>query len=355
MRILFVGESWIGSSARSLREALTALPGVVVCDIGQDQFLPMYRGLVLRLANRLLRGFQLVELDNAVRKAVASFRPDVLVIYKGTGIRATMVIDIHKSGIPVVNVFPDYSPHAYSNQLKEAMGCYDLVISTKPFHPALWKSVYGYHNKCVCVPHGYDPSVHLWDKPESSHIYDVALCATWRPEYHELLLSFNRYLGAFPCSVAIAGNGWGDHMRDLPANWHYLGVKAGTAYGDFLRAAKICISPVNRDVTVRGVRQPGDEDTTRTYELAAAYCFFVHQRTEFVSTIYDEMTEVPMWGDARELAELVKRFLPLEAERRGMAVRAHQRAVPAYSIPSRALQVHAHLDELLTGQAGARR
>ena len=355
MRILFVGESWIGSSARSLREALAPLKGVIVYDVGQDQFLPIYLGLPLRLCNRLLRGLQLTELDNAVRKGMASFRPDVVVIYKGTGIRAEMVNEIRESGIPVVNVLPDYSPHAYGKQLKEAMGRYDLVISTKPFHPALWKSIYGYDNTCVCVPHGYDPSVHMWDMPAVSQIYDVALCATWRPEYHELLLSFNRYLGSLPCSVAIAGKGWSDHMRDFPAHWHFQGVESGLAYGEFLRSAKICIAPVNRDVVVSGIRQPGDEDTTRTYELAAAYCFFLHQRTEFVSTIYDENTEVPMWSDARELADLVKKFLPLEFERREMAARAHLRAVPAYSIPSRALQVYAHLDELLCPKAGTKR
>ena len=353
MRILFVGESWLGSSARSLREALATLPGIIVCDVGQDQYLPLYRGLPLRLCNRLLYRLQMTELDNAVRGALASFRPDVVVVYKGTGTRARMVMEIQQSGVPVVNVFPDYSPHSYGIQLQEAIGYYDLVISTKPFHPSFWKSIYGYDNLCVCVPHGYDPLVHLWDKPAMVQNYDVAFCGTWRPEYHALLISFNKHCGSFSCSVAIAGNGWRNRMSDLPAHWHYAGLKSGTAYGDFLRSAKICVAPVNRDVVVSGVRQPGDEDTTRTYELAAAYYFFLHQRTEFVAKIFDQGTQVPMWEDAAELADLVKKFLPLERERREMATRAHERAVPAYSIPSRALQVYTHLAGLLAGKAVA--
>lgn len=355
MRLLFVGESWSGSSARSLREALALLQGVIVYDISEDHYLPIYQGLPLRLCNRFLRGLQLTELDNAVRKGLASFRPNIVVIYKGTSIRAEMVNEIRRFGIPVVNVFPDNSPHSHGKQLKAAIGRYDFIISTKPFHPTVWKSLYGYDNMCACVPHGYDPNIHAWSEPASSQLYDLVLCATWRPEYHELMLSFSRELASFSCTVAIAGNGWGGHMRDFPAHWRYLGLKTGVAYGELLRSAKICIAPVNRDVVVSGVRQPGDEDTTRTYELASACCFFLHQRTEYASTIYDEQTEVPMWRDAQELADLVKKFLPLESQRLEMATRAHRRAVPAYSIPSRALQVYAHLDKLLSDKATAKR
>ena len=88
-----------------------------------------------------------------------------------------------------------------------------------------------------------------------------------------------------------------------------------------------------------GVHQPGDEDTTRTYELAAMGCFFLHRRTNFVQTIYDQAIEVPMWDNAEELAALVQQYLPLELERKAMAARAHARAVPEYSIPNRAVQV----------------
>lgn len=355
MRVLFIGESWLGSSARSLCEALAQIQGLLVNDLGQDRFIPNYRSLPLRVCNRLLRGLQLIELYDAIRKEISSFQPEVVVIYKGIGISAELIKEIRKLGIYVVNVFPDYSPQVYGNQLKESMGYYDLVISTKPFHPRIWKSVYGYDNDCVCVPHGYDPSIHLWNKPVCSPIFDLALCATWRPEYHELMISLSRALEPLTCSVAIAGNGWQDRMCDLPKNWQYFGVKTGVAYGEFLRSAKICISPVNRDVVINSVRQPGDEDTTRTYELAAAYCFFLHQRTDFVSTIFDENTEVPFWDDSLELANLVKKFLPLDIKRSEMAARAHERAVPAYSIPYRALQIYTYLDDLFKVKASVKR
>ena len=338
-RILFIGESWQGSSARSLREALAMRPDVEITDIGEDHFIPKYRHLPLRIANRLLHPLQLRELKSAVLRALGGFHPDVVVIYKGSGVGSSLVEEIRQLGTPVVNVFPDYSPHAYGKKLKRAMGSYDLVISTKPFHPRLWGSVYGYKNPCICVPHGYDPNVHFWPVPPPTSVYDLALCATWRPEYQRLMQTLGQALGDDRISVAIAGPGWEAKRSLLPSHWQYLGSKTGRAYGDFLRQAKIALAPVNRDAMIRGVRQPGDEDTTRTYELAAAHCFFLHQRTDFVSTLYDEQTEVPLWDDATDLADLIRRWLPDEEGRRAMAARAHSRAVPAYSIPQRAASV----------------
>ena len=207
----------------------------------------------------------------------------------------------------------------------------------------------------MCVPHGYNPRVHLWSGPAVSHEYDVALCGTWRPRVqNRLMRSFAAVPGTSELTVAIAGSRWTEHREELPSHWQLLGPRTGRAYGDFLRAAKIAIAPVTRDVVIRGVKQPGDEDTTRTYELAAAHCFFLHQRTDFVATLYDERTEVPLWADARELAALVQRWLPDEAGRRSLAERAHRRAVPAYSIPQRAASVRAHIEALIDTSTFAR-
>jgi hypothetical protein len=353
-RILFVGDTWQGSSARSLREALADRPTVTVRDIGIDTFIPNYSHLPLRLANRVLRGFQQRELRSAVLGTLEEFCPDAVIVYKGAGIDASLVTQIRSLGAPVVNVFPDYSPHAYGRQLQEALGIYDLAISTKPFHPQLWQSEYGYRNPCVFVPHGYDPAVHYWSVPATSQIYDVALCSHWRREYHRLMVSFAEALGDDEISVAVAGPGWSDHRHELPRHWHCVGPKVARSYGEFLRSARIAIAPVNREVVVRGVEQPGDEETTRTYELAAAQCFFLHQRTDYVSTVYDEKTEVPLWANAQELASLVRRWLSDDVGRREMAGRAHARAVPAYSIPERAVSILRHVEALIETWACAR-
>lgn len=343
LKILFVGETWKGSSARSLREAMADLPGLWIDDIGEDHYAPKGRSFAVRIANRLLRRWYQVELAAEIERRLNVLRPDALVVYKGGKVASGTVRRVQSRGICTVNVFPDFSPHAYGQQLKEAMGTYDLVVSTKPFHPQAWARVYGYSKPCVFVPHGYDPHVHLWLEPPDNQDLDLVLAASWRPQYERVLVEMAGLLEDLPVSVALAGEGWQKRRHLFPSHWLFPGGLYGRAYGEFLRRGKIAIAPVHTEVVINGVRQPGDEETTRTYELAAAGCFFLHRRTPYACTVYDESSEVPMWDDARELVALIRHYLPREAERRAMAAAAHRRAVPAYSIPSRAESIAEHI------------
>jgi len=343
LRILYVGETWNGSSARSMREALSALPDVDMDDVGEDLYFPRGRSLLVRGSNRLLRSWYRAELEREIAARLAALRPDVLMVYKGGDVSAATVRGAKRAGVFTTNIFPDCSPHAHGSVMREAIGEYDLVVSTKPFHPAGWGPVYGYANPCVYVPHGYDPIVHFWPDPPDNKDFDLVLATTWRPQHHALMQQLAVALAGQAVRVGIIGTGWREREKQLPSKWILGQSLTGRAYGDWLRRGRIVIAPVHRDVVIAGVRQPGDEDTTRTYELAAMGCFFLHSRTPFVRTIYDEKSEAPMWDDAAELAALVRHYLPLEAERRAIAARAHARAVPAYSIPNRAAQLLEHV------------
>lgn len=339
MKLLFVGESWRGSCARSLREALSRNGSVQVDDLAEDAYFP-------RLHNRLLRGvrrtFESVyrrELDGAILSRVATTHPQIFVAYKGWPLHAHLVRQLKERGCFTVNVYPDCSPHAYGEEHRRAVGEYDLVISTKQFHPRLWKDVYGYTNRCEVVPQGYDPSLHLFDFPPEGFQFDVVMVATYRPEYGRLIRNVARGLAGTAVKVAIGGNGWDAERSHLPPNWRFYGEVSGSAYVELLRAAKVCIAPVTREIEVNGNAQPGDVDTTRSYELAAAFCFFVHRRTAFIETIYDPQHEVPMFDDVDELVRHIQYYLIHEKERRAMATRAHERAVPAYSTDARASAV----------------
>jgi spore maturation protein CgeB len=339
VKILFVGETWKGSSARSLREGLELIPGLSIDEVGEDHYSSRYHGKVLRGIDRLLRRWQISALEKDIVTKLNSFKPDLLIFYKGASIGARFLRALKRHDVRIVNVFPDLSPHAHGQTLREAMGLYDLVISTKPFHPARWQSIYGYGNSCVFVPHGYDPAVHYWVDAPPSQDFDLVLAATWRAEYHELMLNLAIALDGMPIRIALSGNGWQQQKSKFPDNWQFDEACVGRAYGTWLRRGKIVIAPVTTQVVIDGVRQPGDEDTTRSYELAAAGCFFLHRRTPYIQTVYDEKSEVPMWDNSKELAELIQQYLPLESTRHAMAAKAHARAVPAYSIPSRAKDV----------------
>jgi hypothetical protein len=331
-----------------MREALEAQPLVSVEEIDLDHYLPSYRSIVMRAANRVLRPLQSAELGRDIQHVVRRQVPDVLIVYKGYGVGRNILDHVKAAGVLVVNVFPDHSPHAYGRALRDAVGVCDLVISTKPFHPQGWRGIYGYSNPCVFVPHGYDPALHYWPHPPICYAFDVVLAATWRPEYHMLMRDFADVVSGLPLQVAIAGHGWQLHHADLPSSWHLIGAVTGRGYGEFLRSGRIAIAPVHRGATTGGGAQPGDEDTTRTYELAASHCFMLHQRTAYVATVFDPRLEVPLWDDATELAALVRHYLPRDAERHTMAAATHARAVPQYSALNRAAQVIDHIRRALS-------
>ena len=341
MKILFVGESWLGSCARSLREALARNPAVTLDEINEETFFPKHRAKWLRGVHRLLGPQYRRELGCAIVSRVLRLQPDVLMVYKGNPIDAALLQRIkHASpSVITVNVYPDCSPHAHGARHREAVGEYDIVISTKPYHPELWATTYGYRNACRFVPQGYDSALHLVDELPAKASLDITMVATWRPEYHRLMLSLARELGGSPITVGIGGNGWAVHAGDLPAHWQLPGELTGQSYIQFLRSGRICIAPLNREVNINGHVQPGDVDTTRSYELAAAHCFFLHQRTSYIQTVYDELTEVPMFDDAAELAGHIRHYLAHPDERVGFALRAHKRAVPEYSVDVRAAAV----------------
>ena len=339
IRVLFVGESWLGSCARSLKEALSRNSQIELDEISEDHFFPKHRAKWLRGVNRLLRKAYLQELYREILSRVSVLRPDFVIVYKGHSLEAEFIAHLKSLGVQTVNVYPDCSPHAHGEQHRKAVGEYDLVISTKPFHPASWQTVYGYTNSCVFVPQGYDPALHVVTSPPADQPFDVVLVANWRPEYGDLMKRLARILEGHQIKVGIGGPGWQQRRSGSPPDWVYGGAVVGRNYVEWLRKGKICIAPVTREVVISGVRQPGDEDTTRTYELAAAHCFFIHRRTDLMKTIYSEADEVPMYDDPEELANKILHYLARPDERKLMAALAHRRAVPAYSVDSRADEI----------------
>jgi len=337
MKILFVGDSWLGSNARSLKEALGRSPGVQVDEINVDLFIPNFSKRPLRAVNRLIRAVEISEMKRGVLNACEDFQPDLIVIYKGQFLDADFIRLLQTRYAPVTNVFPDLSPHVHGSTLRSTMDTYDLVISTKAFHPGLWKEVYGYSNRCVHVSHGYDPSLHLRDAPSDYHTHDVVMIASGRTEYEALvrdLLRLHQNL-----RIAVGGGRWERRGLESIPGVTLIGEKFGWSYVGWLRRAKIVIAPVQTVVHADGKQQPGDEVSARTFECAAAYAFFMHRRTAEARQLYDETTEVPMYDTPAELGEKIAFYLSAPAARESMAAAAHARAVPAYSMDSRATEI----------------
>ena len=322
-----------------MKEALARNPAIELDELAEDGFLPKVRSRGLRALNRITRPLYRQDFNNQVLDRVRHNSSDFLVTYKGNFVHADLLRRVSAMGVKTVNIYPDCSPHAHGKPHREAVGLYDLVISTKEYHPDLWHELYSYQNRCVFVPQGYDPLLHLVSRPQSDFQFDVVMIATYRPEYGRLILDFLHAIGRANIKVAIGGHGWNVLKSQLPSSWQFLGGITGRGYVDALRAGKICVAPLTRQMAVDDKPQPGDVDTTRTYELAAAHCFFVHQRTDFVRDLYESIG-VPMFEGGDELAEQVMRYIDAPVDRSRIARAAHQHAVPRFSTDSRAAEIY---------------
>lgn len=322
-----------------MKEALARHPDIELDELAEDAFTPKVNSKVLRGLNKLVRPLYRKEFNRQVVAKIRHDRPNFLLTYKGSFVQADLLQAVSKLGVNTVNIYPDCSPHAHGRAHRQAVGQYDLVVSTKPYHPELWSSLYGYDNQCVFVPQGYDPRLHLVSKPVSNFQFDVVLIANYRKQYGELMLQFATSLKGADIKVAIGGPGWGDIKAQLPKGWVYLGVQTGKSYVNTLRSGKVCIAPLTREMVINGQGQSGDVDTTRTYELAAAHCFFVHHRSDYVEGLYTS-AGLPMFDNGDELAAQVLHYLVEPGKRRAIALAAHQLAVPLFSTDARAEEIY---------------
>lgn len=338
MKILYLGESWLGSCARSLREALSRNPNVDIDEISEDAYFPKPKARYLRAIGRIFRPLYMHDYEEQIIHKIHITKPDVFMVYKGFSVRSKLINRIRDMGILTVNIYPDCSPHSSGTVHRDAVSAYDLVISTKAYHPKLWSEVYGYKNQCTFVPQGYDPWLHLVSEPPNNYKYDVVLIATYRKEYGDLLLGVSDALSASNVAIAIGGHGWKNIAHDFPPNWYFPGAVQGRDYVSLLRLGKVCIAPLTRQVKINGIDQPGDVDTTRSYELPAAGCFFVHRNTEFARELYRD-TGLPLFNNANELAKHINYFLEHEEERVLIAAAVHKAFVPKHSLDDRAKKI----------------
>ena len=325
---------WNGSCAKSLRDALSRKPHIELDSIEENLGYHASGSLCSRITNRLLVNVYKRRIRRDVFDAIKDFKPDVFIAYKGNSLNANIIKAIRQTGIKTINIYPDCSPLAYGKVHFKSVSEYDLILSSKPYHPELWRRLYGLSNTCLYIPHAYDPGIHLANHYNKNYDYDIGLAATCRSEYLDFMVNLSDALKHVDATVAIAGNGWGKFRKELPEEWSIENAVTGKDYIQWLRKKRICIAPLTRNVSINGEPHPGDEDTTRTYELGAGYCFYLHQRTDYLKRNFSESAEIPMFDNTRELVDLIKFYLPRENERELCASGAHNKIVPRFSYDS---------------------
>src|SRR5688500_11335993 len=133
MKILCIGEEWRGSDASGLFNALSRV-GNVVTIVNNLRFLSYSgRSLMTRIANKLVRSFQVDDFNNQILAVAKSFKPEIILIYKGMGVKPETVRFFKSMSLPVINFYPDVSFMVHGREVSECMPLYDHIFTTKSF------------------------------------------------------------------------------------------------------------------------------------------------------------------------------------------------------------------------------
>jgi len=331
--VLFLGESWYGSSARACSASLRRL-GCEVHDIDGSTFFPPVRSRGLRALLRALRPWLVREYNAAAMDAALTLKPDMLIAFKGAHLQARSLRRVREAGIPAYNYYPDTSPTAHGPWLAEALPQYDCVFYTKRYWHEAFRESLGLRES-VYLPHGYDPEIHrpcaLDDRDRAELGHAVTVIATYTRHKEVVLESL---LARMPeLDLCIWGHQWRERASSAVVRRHARGVAlTGARYAKAIGASAINLAIMSG--AVAGAPQ-GDETTTRTFEIPASGGFMLHERTPEVAGVFEEGREIACFGSGDELAAQIRHFLDRPVEREAMRRAALRRCVPAYSYEKR--------------------
>jgi spore maturation protein CgeB len=336
LRVLFLGENWLGSNARSCSESLRRL-GCDVLDIDSQTFFPSLQSFASRAVARLLRPGLVREYNQHVLELARQFRPEMLLAFKGNYILPQTLREIRKQGVALYNYYPDTSAFTHGKWLPASLPEYDCVFYTKKFWLKDTLQQIKIRNGCY-VPHGYDPSLHrpvvTSERDRKDYRRDVSFIATHTTHKESIVTELVRLRPNL--DLSIWGSGWtqrgSKELSKYIRGFHLL----GESYVRAISSAKINLAIMSGRVA--GASQ-GDEITSRSYIIPACGGFLLHERNPDVLELYKEGEEIACFGSAEELAEKIDYYLAHPEERSAIAQAGHERCVPAYSYDNRMAEI----------------
>lgn len=340
MRILAVGPLWRGSNAGGLFRAMSRA-GCLIEVVDEFYHISLQtKRTITKVAERLIRPWQVDEYNNAIRKKIDVFAPAVVLVYKGAFVRPATLQYARQQGCRLVLFFPDVSTTAHGPLIPKCIPLYDLVFTTKTFGI---KDMQAYGVKtALVVPHGYDPEIHrilpVSAEDRSRFGCDASFIGTWSPKKEQWLAVLKQKLPQTDLKI------WGEQWHKAAAP-EIKGCIQNTAVLGDLYAVAIQCSKVNLGILSeqRVGSSSGDLITSRTFHIPGAGGFMLHERNEESLQCFTENEEAGFFAGPEEMASQVQHFLSNAPLREKIAAAGHARALKDHSLDARAHTVIDHM------------
>lgn len=301
MRVLYIGSTWRGSNAQSIRRAFESLGHEVVA-IETEEALAFYgRSLVLRAANRLLKRplrRHTRPICEAAVEAARATRPHMVFACKALYFDGNVLEDIRKaSGAVLVHWHPDDHRNKANSSadFRRAIPVYDVHVTPKTFNVA--ELLEDGARRVEFVPYAYDPEVHRPVPPRPGPPRQAVFVGTFETERAAYLEQAAR--------EGVDLEVWGGHWQRLPrrsplrACCRFREVRADEMAATFA-SAQLCLGflrKVNRDL-----------HTARTFEIPASGGVLLSERTDEQRSFFEESKEALYFDTPDEMVASIRRY-----------------------------------------------
>ncbi|SHX17709.1 CgeB family protein [Mycobacteroides abscessus] len=333
MKILFIGDDWVGSNARSMADGFRQAGHEVIVVDTTPVTLPtrLSPAWVYSKAMRRRAPWLQESAHRQIEHIAQEFGPDMLFGFKSIHLdqarllQVPAAVRVHYSPDDVGNPYnttPDYLAQE---------GSWDLVVTTKRHNvPELLERG---ARRVKFVHSAYDPA---WHRPCAKRVarqYLVGFIGARRPDRSALM---TRLGGEHGQDLLVRGPGW----RRVPALRATGATIGGAVYGDHFATA---VASVTANLVLLN-SDNRDTHTCRTFEIPACGGLFVGERTDEHSELLNEGTECLLFSDEAELREVLHWCARHSAQAAKIAEAGHARVTQdAHRYVDRAREI---IDEL---------
>ena len=314
MRVLFVGDDWIGSNARSLADGFRAAGHDVVVVDSTPVTLPTRLSPPWAYAKATGRRapWDVDAVHRRIERAAAVLRPDLLLAFNAAHLDQPRLLStpsrlrVHYSPDDVSN--PDNTSAAYL----EHEHAWDMIVTTKRHNvPELVRRG---ARAVTFVLSAYDPAWHRPVARRGPREYLVGFIGACRPDRRASTTALAERYGA---RMLVRGPGW----RRSPELHRTGATVGGPVYGEHFSAV---VAQVTANLVLLN-SENRDTHTCRTFEVPAAGGLFVGERTDEHAELLQDGTECFLFSGAEELHEVLRRCEADPGEAREVAARGHRR------------------------------
>ncbi|MFE9786475.1 glycosyltransferase [Nocardia salmonicida] len=316
MKILFIGDDWIGSNARSLADGFRQAGHDVLVVDSTAITLPtrLSAPWIYAKARKERAPWQVRALHERIERSAEAFDPDMVFVFKGIHLDQRRLLDlpaalhVHYSADDVANpenLTPSYLAHESE---------WDLVVTTKrhnvPELRARGARGVGF------VRSAYDPAWHHRTARRDGREYLVGFIGVCRPDRRAAMAEL---AGRYRDRMLVRGPGW-RRVPELRATGAHVG---GAVYGAQYSAA---VAQVGANLVLLN-SDNRDTHTCRTFEVPAAGGLFVGERTDEHAELLDDTTECFLFSDTDELHDILDRCAAEPDRVAAVAEAGHRRVV----------------------------